>query len=223
MRIHQLLETAFAPMDRRTGMFPANSRCTDCNIVLNADGNHRAELYAGTFTGLCYACERKQPYVCAEYPLDGAIRVSHPPSCPSHRRDRQTFTAYRDCDACKGLGCTARWAPYGGQYYEYCRPCLDRFSSHPLRKKTDRRREQIYDAEMRVWQRNLERIAREQLPKRPGKKILRARMIALSVDPKTSAIKREIICRGERARRRLSTEIVVDVRLHLSPQTKAAA
>lgn len=31
--------------------------CNRCGKPLNKDGGHPAELYAGTYTGLCYGCQ----------------------------------------------------------------------------------------------------------------------------------------------------------------------
>ena len=44
---------------RWDGMYPQHE-CSGCGKLLNADGGHPAELYAGTYTGLCYECEAHQ-------------------------------------------------------------------------------------------------------------------------------------------------------------------
>lgn len=126
MNIEDTLKSAYKDMDPSTGMFPADWRCKACGKVLNADGNHPAELYAGTFTGLCYSCERGGPYVVpgSELP-DGARLVSHPPACPSWRRDRTEHWAYPDCEDCGGKGARMRHTAMN-QYLEFCRPCLAR-------------------------------------------------------------------------------------------------
>jgi hypothetical protein len=126
--VAELLERAYRDMDPSTGMFPADWTCRVCGKRLNADGHHPAELYAGTFTGLCYGCERGAAYVVPDSELpDGARRVSHPPSCPSWRRDRTEHWAYPDCEECGGMGARMRYGR-NGQYTEYCRPCLTRVS-----------------------------------------------------------------------------------------------
>jgi hypothetical protein len=120
------LERAYAPMDKSTGMYPADWTCKACGKVLNADGGHPAELYAGTYTGLCYGCERAGTYVVPDSELpDGARRISWPPACPSWRRDRTEHWAYPDCEDCKGKGARMRYGR-NGQWTEYCRPCMTR-------------------------------------------------------------------------------------------------
>lgn len=124
------VETALAAitehMDPSTGMYPADWACRACGKTLNADGMHPAELYAGTFTGLCYGCERSGSYVVpgSELP-DGGRLISHPPASPSWRRDRTTHWAYPDCEECGGKGARMRYSNWG-QYLEYCRPCMTR-------------------------------------------------------------------------------------------------
>ena len=103
-------------------------KCQKCDKELNGDGNHPAETYAGTYTGLCYACQNSESYIIEKY-SDGAMTISYPPSCPSHRRDRGHHTAYADCKKCGGTGrlYVSRCMSQGGPYYEYCRDCLNRF------------------------------------------------------------------------------------------------
>lgn len=115
-------------MDPSTGMYPADWTCRVCSKVLNADGGHPAELYAGTYTGLCYGCERGPAYVVPDSELpDGARLVSWPPSSPSWRRDRTTHWAYPDCEECDGMGAHVRSrSQWGGQWTESCRPCMAR-------------------------------------------------------------------------------------------------
>lgn len=125
-KIAATLKTAYAEMDPSTGMFPADWTCKVCGKVLNADGGHPAELYAGTYSGLCYACERGPAYVVPDSELpDGGRLVSHPPACPSWRRDRTTHWGYPDCEECKGQGARKRYG-HNGDYTEYCRACMAR-------------------------------------------------------------------------------------------------
>ena len=66
------------------GMLPQHP-CKWCGKLLNQDGYHPAELYAGTYTGLCSSCESFGPRILQEF-YDGCKLISHPPSTPSHRR-----------------------------------------------------------------------------------------------------------------------------------------
>ena len=139
----------------RNGMLPPDWWCTGCGRQLNEGGRRPAELYAGTFTGLCTGCMGKGPWVTEISVLDGARRVSWPPHCPSWRRDREVHIAYEDCGTCAGLGLETpayrSWSG-GGQY---CRPCISRYSSHALRVWDLRWRhiirETAEDAFQRAW------------------------------------------------------------------------
>lgn len=123
----------------KRGFYPDH----DCKVCGNPLGGKKhgpdtydrpAELYAGTYTGICYTCQNRGPYV--EYVLfDGLQRVSYPPHCPSWRRDRESYDAYPDCPDCGGRGrfYVSRSFPRGGPYYRFCRTCSDRRGSHPIR------------------------------------------------------------------------------------------
>lgn len=113
------------------GFYPPHN-CKDCGKKLNADGGHPAELYAGTYTGLCYGCENKPQRIEKTY-SDGSVLFSYPPHCPSWRRDRKTFYAYTDCTNCNGTGrlYVSRSFALGGSYYNYCKTCLTRFCQTP--------------------------------------------------------------------------------------------
>lgn len=128
----------YAVMDRH-GMLPDKWCCARCAKPLNADGNHPAELYAGTWNGLCYGCTAEPAYVARVAVLDGAREVSWPPSCPGHRRDREKHTAYEGCEACGGLG--VEGTPYA-QARQWCRPCMKRYMAHPVRRAASRWLEQ---------------------------------------------------------------------------------
>jgi len=114
------------------GMYPKHS-CKKCGKPLNADGNHPAELYTGTYTGLCYGCEKSSAYVVKEY-RDGAKRISYPPHCPSWRRNREEFVAYDDCPDCGGKGrkMISRTFGVGGSYPINCEKCADRYYGESL-------------------------------------------------------------------------------------------
>lgn len=117
------------------GMLPRRN-CERCGKPLNQDGAHPAELYAGTFTGLCYVCERAGGYALETY-RDGAKRISYPPHCPSWRRDREEYTAYEDCTECNGTGRHAISRDYskGGSYPVQCKACSERYYSDKLRDR----------------------------------------------------------------------------------------
>lgn len=124
--ITEQLEGVFKQMDAN-GFFPGRS-CLECGNRLQGQGEGRpAESYAGTYTGLCYPCTGKPPYV-TRFFADGAREWSHPPAQPSHRRDRATHLGFNGCVECKGQG-----RGRDG----FCRTCLDRFTGHPLRKKLE--------------------------------------------------------------------------------------
>ncbi len=115
------------------GFYPQHN-CRSCAKPLNADGGHPAELYAGTYTGLCYACERIPRYTVTSY-SDGAITWSYPPHAPSWRRDRETFTSYSDCPECHGQGFQMKYsASSWSTYSDPCQTCRDRFWTYPPRK-----------------------------------------------------------------------------------------
>ncbi len=110
------------------GMLPQQP-CKDCGKMLNADGGHPAETYAGTFTGLCYTCTAKAPYIVETFP-DGGHQVSHPPEHPSYRRDRTTYTWYEGCATCHmGRMIVFRENRHGGSYAIYCPSCSARHSA----------------------------------------------------------------------------------------------
>lgn len=133
-------------MSNWDGMLPARS-CTGCGKQLNADGNHPAELYAGTYTGLCYTCEKK-PFFVTRTEFDGALILSYPPHCPSWRRDRETFIAYDDCEKCHGKGrfMVSRSFSQGGPYPKNCDVCSARYHNNPIRRWRERRHTRLTQA-----------------------------------------------------------------------------
>ncbi len=124
----------------RNGMYPQHP-CRRCGAMLNADGYHASELYAGVgcYTGLCDACKNAPMTVVWTY-RDGAVRLEYPPGGPSGRRNRQHYTAYPDCTQCKGEG--YRWGSNvtGWPMRHYCEPCLRRWSGDPGRAWYERMR-----------------------------------------------------------------------------------
>ena len=161
--------------------------CIKCGKPLNADGNHPAELYAGTYTGLCYGCEKSSSYVVKEY-RDGAKRISYPPHCPSWRRDREEFIAYDGCPFCKGTG---RFMKYShgtfGSYPVHCDRCFDRYYNEPLRKWAETRKKKIYSAAQNVYDNLLKKNKIYKLVQR-GK----------APDDKVEELRKQVIKRHER-------------------------
>lgn len=148
------------PLMDRHGMLPDWFFCTGCGKQLNADGNHPAELYAGTFNGLCYGCTSRGAYVAKTCALDGALLVSWPPHCPSWRRDRETFIAYPDCTACGGLGVSGRGSSTGGGTYPlHCGLCSARHDAHPVRVWDEARRKLIYERAQAAFERAWDQAA----------------------------------------------------------------
>lgn len=135
MTVKDDVQTLLGKMGMDDQGFLPQQNCQGCGKPLNRDKNP-AELYAGTFTGLCYECERKAAYVTYEF-SDGAKYWSHAPHCPSWRRDRETFIAYDDCPECKekhGRIMVSRNFSQGGPYPIQCQTCLSRYTSHPERQ-----------------------------------------------------------------------------------------
>ena len=118
-------------MHPQTGMYPQHG-CGQCHKPLNADGGHPAELYAGTYTGLCYACERGTAYRTHVNAFSGAETWSHPPHCPSWRRARETFLYFAGCEHCShGRIMIYRAGPQGGSYPKQCESCSQKHYRHP--------------------------------------------------------------------------------------------
>lgn len=140
------------------GMLPAHN-CKQCDKPLNADGYHPAELYAGTYTGLCYRCERSDVRLLYTAPLDGCQSWEFPPHCPSWRRDRERFLAYPGCEKCKGKGrlWVRRSDTQGGSYSQQCPDCSTRYWDHPLRLWEQRRWASIRKAAESLYHRELKR------------------------------------------------------------------
>ncbi len=109
--------------------------CVSCNSCLSGpDGPRPAETYGGTYTGLCYACERGPRMIVGRWAC-GAVKWSYPPSCPSWRRDREEYVGYSDCKKCNGDGCKwiSRSDGDGGSYRAYCSDCSKRWHEYPAR------------------------------------------------------------------------------------------
>lgn len=107
-------------------------KCKECNSELGKV--NPAEAYAGTYTGLCYNCERAPVRVLTVYTYDNAKRLSYPPTSPSWRRDRKVYIAYEDCKQCLGLGRIRVYQSFarGGPYYKYCTRCYTRYYNNRI-------------------------------------------------------------------------------------------
>lgn len=109
--------------------------CKGCGKPLHGqDSGYPAELYAGTYTGLCYACTSKPAFRLTDYEyVSGAVRWSHAPYCPSHRRDRATFFGFEDCKKCRGRGQVVKPGSFSfSSYAAQCEECSKRHYAHPL-------------------------------------------------------------------------------------------
>ena len=106
----------------KNGYLPEHN-CRVCGSVLLKE-----ERYLGIYTGLCYKCEKRKPFVEKECE-NGAYWISYPPHCPSWRRDRERFVAYWDCMECGGKGriMIKRAFGLGGSYPKQCRACWNRY------------------------------------------------------------------------------------------------
>jgi len=145
--IAELIKQAFAAMDPDTGMFPQHN-CKGCGKPLNADGGHPAELYAGTYTGLCYTCRDAGPYSVQEYP-SGARLMSHRPHCPSYRMNRETYIYMPGCANPKcdhGRIWVYRSDGSGGSYTVNCPDCWSAHHNHPIIADLTRRQEAYHKA-----------------------------------------------------------------------------
>ena len=113
--------------------FIENAICGKCGAKLEGEGDGRpAESYAGTYTGLCYSCTQAGAYAVVTEP-SGAVRWSHPPHCPSWRRDREQFLGYEGCAECGGRGriMVSRSDTAGGSFAIQCADCSHEHFNHP--------------------------------------------------------------------------------------------
>lgn len=149
------------------GYYPPHN-CQSCNTPLMGENSGRpAELYAGTYTGLCYKCQSKPSAVIYVHPLDECQKISYPPHNPAWRRDRETFLAYADCSECKGAGMILQ--PYNPDTwscsYEQCDSCLERYYANPIRKAYHDElasvRRHLNDEQMRLYQEAVLVVAQE--------------------------------------------------------------
>lgn len=134
---------------------PGQITCRGCRAGIDADGSNPATRYAGTFTGLCIACERA-PAVSVAKLHDGAARWSWPAYCPSFRRDRQEFIGYEGCICCKGQGRTiiSRSDAKGGSYPVNCPFCFERYLVEPMRRAYSG----VVEVHCKLWQERYDRF-----------------------------------------------------------------
>src|SRR3954453_15607353 len=124
------MEGRLTKMEKWDGMYPQHP-CKKCGKMLNADGGHPAELYAGcsSYTGLCDKCARGPAYIEYVDLLDGAITWNCPPGMYG-KRARETYHSYAGCGTCKGTGRTK----FHGRYESFdhqCKDCSDGYYAHP--------------------------------------------------------------------------------------------
>jgi hypothetical protein len=128
------------------GHLPRSVTCKRCGAILQGAGDGRpAESYLGTYTGFCYPCNDRPAEPTGEVEPSGAREWTHPPSCPSWRRDRERYLGFADCPTCKGTGRVWKYRcdGFGGSYGVNCPDCWKRHGEHPTtiaaREAADRR------------------------------------------------------------------------------------
>jgi hypothetical protein len=127
-----------AKMTSRNEYMYEGATCKRCGVVMGGrfDGigwDRPAEIYAGTYTGLCDKCMYEKDYTVKEYGCDAKL-ISVPPDCPSWRRNRKEFIAYSDCETCKGSSWVwKRSGAWGERYKAQCETCWRKYYDHPRR------------------------------------------------------------------------------------------
>jgi hypothetical protein len=190
--INDTLDQAYEHLDR-DGMLPGAWQCQRCGKQLNADGNHPAELYAGTFNGLCYPCTNGSKYVEGTRLVDGGTVWNYPPHLPSWRRSRETYVFFWDCEQCHGEGVRPSW-----DNTARCPTCSKRaYTYGPGHDHHDYRRRAL-DAAQARFERRL--AAHLKLPKRTSRKRRKAASLALRDEqPETfKAINDEVLAEFRR-------------------------
>lgn len=113
------------------GFYPQHD-CKRCGKPLHgADSGYPAELYAGTYTGLCYPCTAEKPYLVHVSLLDGAMTYNHPPSNSAYRRNRENYVYYDGCSC--NLGAVRKSGRYGDYYTLQCEDCSRIYYTEPWR------------------------------------------------------------------------------------------
>ena len=120
--------------------------CRGCGKPLNADGDHPAEHYAGTFQGLCTACTQREPFVVKTLP-SGLKQWSCPPHCPQWRRDREVFMQAEGCGCDHGREWKIERGVWGtNRYPMQCTRCADKHYGHPVVKAQAAADDQVWRA-----------------------------------------------------------------------------
>jgi hypothetical protein len=130
--------------------------CPECGEKTAARAQP-AELYGGTYTGLCQSCVSKGPYLDETRPAEpsGARWWSHPPHCPSWRRDRESFLYFEGADCCRfGRLNVPRADTRGGDYGKQCEKCRDRHERHPVVQETYKQ-EHLLRAAQLEWRKRM--------------------------------------------------------------------
>jgi hypothetical protein len=167
--------------------------CTRCRQPLRAE---HGETHAGRFNGLCQRCTKSGAYLDA-VAADGCQRWSFPPHLPSWRRDREFFRGYADCADCAGRGIAPEPGRdiSGGRYPVQCKACSDRYAAHPSRRWADGWRTLIATAAQVEYDRQLDELARKNLPPRPGARAVRQMREQLIAEGEHAAIKAHLQAR----------------------------
>lgn len=118
------------------GFLPPHN-CRNCNQPLSGENGPRpAELYAGSYTGLCYKCQQLDKAIVHTSTLDGALRVTYRAENYSGLGSRVSYVAYPDCPVCNGDGRIKGAYSSSACCYRYsrCQECWARFSAEPHRR-----------------------------------------------------------------------------------------
>lgn len=111
-------------------------KCKSCGQVLGGQGSgYPAESYAGNYTGLCYPCTNKGPFVLKD--LGYGLKLwSFPPHRHSWRRSREEYCGVEGCPNCGGQGriMVHRDFSKGGSYPKYCSDCMDVYINRQYHK-----------------------------------------------------------------------------------------
>lgn len=132
----------------KNGFLPPHP-CKSCGKMLRGqDSGFPAELYLGTYTGKCYSCTNAG--ITPVKTLACGITVySHPPHCPSYRRDRETY--YQQPNPCtcnygavyKSQGCNS--------WLEQCTECETYYRNVPSVKLYFSQEYRLSDMRSKIW------------------------------------------------------------------------
>jgi hypothetical protein len=142
------------PHKQWDGFLPPHN-CKHCERPLQGQGDGRpAELYAGTYNGLCYDCTGR-PGSAEQRTIDGRELIvwEYPPAVPSYSRTRERYLARPNCGKCSGRGFVWRtlrdlWrgnVPCG-RYRRSCPRCSRLWQTKAERRAERRKRDPEYCA-----------------------------------------------------------------------------